>query len=382
MLISLPGLLSAQHTEKKAAMPVNLFPFFEKDKWGYINHQGKVVIQPRFIQARDFENGLSRVQTEKNLGFINDQGKVVFATSIDKPTDWTGNFSDGRAAFSVKKKCGYFDAQGNVVIDPKYDDAEDFSDGLAAVNEGAKPAAFPRPYLEGGKWGFINKTGRRVIPMHFDRVSGKGFSGGVAIVKFGDIFQCIDKAGKVLFKLESKIDGPRRKVLGANGFSEGLAAVEIMLDDKDIRKGFIDKTGKLAIEPRFDDAQDFSQGLAAVALGKKWGYVDESGQVVIEPQFNGAKAFSEGLAGVRKGERWSFIDKKGKAVIAGEFNDVERHKGGLARVHEGGSFVRTEDGPGFWSGGAWFYIDKQGRKIHRCRPDGVKGAPKYGKEYE
>ena len=114
--------------------------------------------------------------------------------------------------------------------------------------------------------------------------------------------------------------------------------------------------------------------------------MDRSGRVVIQPQFEEAQKFSEGLAAVRKGEHWRYIDKQGKAVItgagagAGRFNDAEGFTNGLARVHEGGRFERTNDGPSYWSGGAWFYIDRKGEKVRRCRNDDVQFAPGYGKE--
>jgi len=34
--------------------------------------------------------------------------------------------------------------------------------------------------------------------------------------------------------------------------------------------GFIDKSGKYIIEPQFDLAGDFAEGLAAAEVGKKW----------------------------------------------------------------------------------------------------------------
>ena len=60
--------------------------------------------------------------------------------------------------------------------------------------------------------------------------------------------------------------------------------------------GFIDKSGKVVIEPQFDSASNFSEGFACVEKDGKWGFIDKSGKVVIEPQFDDADAFSEGLA--------------------------------------------------------------------------------------
>ena len=51
--------------------------------------------------------------------------------------------------------------------------------------------------------------------------------------------------------------------------------------------GFIDKSGKMVIEPQFDDEIDiagsFIAGLACVRKDGKEGFIDKNGKVVIEP---------------------------------------------------------------------------------------------------
>jgi len=39
-----------------------------------------------------------------------------------------------------------------------------------------------------------------------------------------------------------------------------------------------DKTGKFVINPQFDNAASFSDGLARVEVGNKWGYIDKTGK--------------------------------------------------------------------------------------------------------
>jgi len=102
------------------------------------------------------------------------------------------------------------------------------------------------------------------------------------------------------------------------GFSEGLALVSI--EDEGIGKyGYIDKTGKIIINPQFDDAESFSEGLAAVRIGDyrtgKYGYIDRTGKIVINPQFDYASYFLGGHAHVKIGDKWNDIDKAGKIVI-------------------------------------------------------------------
>jgi hypothetical protein len=88
--------------------------------------------------------------------------------------------------------------------------------------------------------------------------------------------------------------------------------------------GFIDKQGKLVINPQFDRAENFVDGLAPVRIGDektgKWGFIDKQGKLVINPQFDEIVAdwdvefsFKEKSIPVRIGDektgKWGFISR-------------------------------------------------------------------------
>jgi hypothetical protein len=99
----------------------------------------------------------------------------------------------------VGGKWGFIDKAGKMVIPPKYNGAWKFSEGLAAVLTGdEKP------------WGFIDKTGNMVIPSQF--------------------YLPIDPA-----------EGEFANYCGV--FSGGLAEV-FSLDSRPVTAGYIDRTGK------------------------------------------------------------------------------------------------------------------------------------------
>ena len=87
--------------------------------------------------------------------------------------------------------------------------------------------------------------------------------------------------------------------------------------------GYIDKTGKYAIKPQFDEAGGIAEGLALVRSGQKWGYIDKSGSYIIKPQFDYGWAFSEELARVYVGGKTEFIDRTGRVVFSPrQFDDA------------------------------------------------------------
>ena len=214
------------------------------------------------------------------------------------------------------KKWGYIDKTGRLIIPFKFDFAADFSEGIVAVEIK-------------GKYGYIDKTGNFVIPPRFHW--GRPFSEGLAVA----VIRHLDQKGKITFNKFGYIDRSGNMVIQPqdvesakwlSNFSEGLACV--MQNDK---FGFIDKAGQQVIPPRYGDAHPFSEGLAAVMIEGKYGYIDRSAKMVISPQFEMVGPFSEGLAYIDSNGNHGYIDKSGKMVINGkEFVEAGGFSEGLA----------------------------------------------------
>lgn len=115
-----------------------------------------------------------------------------------------------------------------------------------------------------GKWGYIDKSGKQIVPCQYDWV--------------GD-------------------------------FTGQFAPVE-----KDLMVGYVDKTGKTVIPFKFKDAREFGEGLAPATVdARKWGYIDESGQFVIEPKYKRAYPFNSSRALVYVDARDSFVPEPADA---------------------------------------------------------------------
>ena len=92
------------------------------------------------------------------------------------------------------------------------------------------------------------------------------------------------------------------------------------------------KTGEVVIPFKYDNALNFSEGLAAVELNGKWGFINKSGKEVIPLKYDSIRSFSEGFAAVVLNGKCGYINKSGKEVIPLKYDDVEDFSKGLAEV--------------------------------------------------
>lgn len=101
--------------------------------------------------------------------------------------------------------------------------------------------------------------------------------------------------------------------------------------DKSGKWGYM-QFGEWAINPRYDDAGYFSDGLAAVSLNGKWGYIGKNGSSSIPFKYEQAGVFVDGLARVKLFGKWGYIDKSGTTVIPFKFSMASDFSEGLAKV--------------------------------------------------
>lgn len=298
------------------------------------------------------------VKSSEQWGFVSTEGKYV----INPQFESAYFFSDGLALVqSSEGKFGYVGSDGKYIINANYKEATNFSDGLAfVVSEGGYPTCIDkkgeikfalkeveqaRMFSEGlapvkikGQWGFVDKKGEIVIAPQFDQV-GTFSEGLVAVANRKDKEA---SRGNLLFgyvnkKGEFVVNLQFRE---AAPFSEGLAAVS---DGE--KYGFIDKKGSYVINPQFRRTGNFREGLAPVKQGDSWGFIDKKGTFAINPQFQQAFAFSEGLAAVLSGHQFGFVDKEGKFVINPQFGVALPFTNGFAIVLGGGNkagFINKE----------------------------------------
>lgn len=196
-----------------------------------------------------------------------------------------------------------------------------------------------------GKWGYIDRRGKWVIPPRFDRPPGQ-FHSGMAPIPTSRGWRFIDRSGRIIERMP-------KSDLELTEMSEGLA---LCAQRKKTQKG------------RFHTSADYD-----------YRYVDINGRTIITPEIVSGHKFSEGLAAAlfegtngRKLSMWGYIDRKGSRVIEDKFFSAGPFVHGLAAVEVGAHFEGS-GGAGSFVGGKHGYIDRSARFV--IQPTFEKAGP-------
>ncbi|MBI3511628.1 MAG: WG repeat-containing protein [Bacteroidetes bacterium] len=228
-------------------------------------------------------------------------------------------------------KWGYLDSTGKIVIAPVYD--------------GAKPSQKKTGIVkQNKKWGVLRMDNSSIIPCAYDVVSYLPADTNTMILaqNNGLRYGYIDRNGNIVIPADLKMSKPLGEgfigftrtgkwgVMNVRGeiicpenyneilpFSEGKAAVR-----KGTKWGFIDTLGTEIIEPGFDKAGGFHNGIARANSNHKWGFIDVSGNFIVEPKYLQAGDFSVSSAPAKTRDGWGLIDKDGKWLQKPVWNKI------------------------------------------------------------
>jgi hypothetical protein len=204
------------------------------------------------------------------------------------------------------------------------------------------------PVISDGKLAVLNVTlGASKALEGWDWV-GDFDNEGVAPAKKDKLYGFVNRSGRTLI--------PPRFTNCSGGFSEGLAAVATIIPDAFMKKD-IDDIVAMDLELDYEEALT-GNGQAVATDDGLYGYIDKSGAWVIPPTFCKAKAFRDGIARVNEDRYYDngfktkacFIDRKGALVRdEGALNltfRIDMAKG-AQRIYADGSdpgFTATDEG--------------------------------------
>jgi hypothetical protein len=267
-------------------------------------------------------------------GFKDEKGEVVIAAQYDR----VHPFSEGLARVRKEGLWGYIDEDGRAVIEIQFDEAKDFSGGLAQVRLRAKEYLIDyngQDFMEtvqttqfsgirgimaikvNNKWGLIEEaTGKQLAPCKYEKIAYFAEGRDLCWVVLNNLVGFVDKTGK---------EAIAPKYNATNQFYEGICAVNLgataTLNQSPAggKWGYIDMTGKEIVPPKYDEVSTwFNQGFALVKLNGNWGAIDKTGKVIVPIHYDGMDEFpsrGEAIASVKLDGKYGFVNSMGKEIF-------------------------------------------------------------------
>ncbi len=255
------------------------------DKRGVVSLAGKPITRLVYDTILPFREGMAivgmlqrgRFKTRGKYGYLNKQGTLVV------PMEHIGldSYSEG-VAIITGGWCyyHYIDKKGNILFSLYANPASPFRGGMSAIDlMPASPGVPIKDKLyenEPWKRNFIDRRGRLLIPARYDSI-GEYVHYGVRTIKRHGKYGFLDTTGReVLPPAFDDIDydssyfwGNRRRVGQGNKF------------------GFVDTyTGHLVVPVRYEGSLPSQDSLCWLKLNEKWGAISSLGTTRIPFQYD------------------------------------------------------------------------------------------------
>ena len=355
-----------------------------KERCGYINDEGKFIIEPVFETTSDWAKEAGLVWRGGRVGSIDRNGRYIIEPRSSRLTMSGGGYSvqvngkqlltdyalrplnselwDDFYGIKLDRRLsqapeyiavgrgglyGLADGKGRVILEPKYQEigwrAHEFpllfkeNNLFGHLAESGQPISAERwdtagmfhnklaGVSRGGKCGYMDRAGLVVIPLAFDECRPFRYA-EATIVRKENAFSLVGRNGAVI-----------RDGLAEAGYpSDDGKPIAVRVQDK---WGAIDMKGNFPIAAEFDGVEplDISDPEPMMPLGPrtvafsvnvqgKHGIMDAAGKWILPPRFDQVDNDYSGdgkLATFRDGSLWGFVDLETRKATTALWDEVK-----------------------------------------------------------
>jgi hypothetical protein len=328
--------------------------------YGYVDQRGIVAIEPRFMAAKEFSQGLAAVEIDSKWGYVDTKGQLAIAPRFASAGAFASNHlalvgvENGREVYidnkgnevSPRVPAGQ---EGNILLWDGWNSPENRT---YAACQGKNCTSAWEVYCEPDAWPLLEHLFAGSMPNMFLHVNKCGLK---------------EATGKTVIKPQFDKLIPFAK---NSSWPVDAYAGKLTLARKNGRWLYIDRQGKetTLVYPAVDKLKFMENGLATATFIDPlsqhafYGLVDKQGKVQVLPLYLKIGSFAKnGLAAVNCFYGgMEYIDKNGTEAIPCEFRETTRFAdNGAAWVntqyeHQGHQLVKQE---------GWFEINENGKPI-------------------
>jgi hypothetical protein len=354
LLLTLPVI-----TTSVCAQP--FFPVKMEKKWGLIDAEGQLVLEPVYDAIGEFKRfGYAVMQKEGKVGMLNNKGhelitsryedlKVLDSTLIavmdegqwmvinlreevildkgySKIKVWNGFY----IAFTRDNKWGLVNKFGHELAEPRYDDIQ-FEEagffitrvdeqlgllsgtGRVILENKAQEVQFYNDSLYFYKvnhlWGAVDFYGLELIPPDYQ-----------SFTKISDHYIKLDnQRGNYVYSLACS------RIFRHGSYDEFYSFSPRYIIAKQNRQlGLLNWCGNLVLPVAYDEIQAYGSQKFRVKLGGKWGVVAAGGIVLIPFEYDYIAPLKDKVCVVKEGALFGMVNHKGDRVVPSIYHRISR----------------------------------------------------------
>ena len=360
-----------------------MFAFHRNGKWGYKDLTGKIIIHPKFNEAKPFnKNGLAIVSVNNKWGLVNRIGQYVAypkyshlefhdpnylyrdggysgfinAKGVEKVRGLYEDFNENDMRLKKRNyirmrqgdKYGFIKKSLDFVFEPKYSFIGNFSEGKASVGLN-------------GFIGYIDSLGNEIIPIKY--YWGSDFHKNFAAVNFEKRSKCDNRyhiypynthKPTKLYNLNTKRYYPRNySIVSYTNYSTSFTKNPYIIKPKLLvlydcdKYGFIHRNGKILVKPKYNGINIISENIIAIKKDSLWGFVDTLGNKISDFKYEQIGMYSNGVITIKNNGKWGVIDTNYNYIVKPIYDKIElegncikvRNKSGEGVVDDKGNTV-------------------------------------------
>lgn len=301
----------------------SLYPVRIDGRYGYIDRQGNMAIEPQWAYASCFQDGYAIIGNggQYENGLIDAEGKIIV------PLEYSIDCQGG--VYIVVEDCdacieyGFFDPLSQMFIAPQYQyitNSQARNNNLILVKDN-------------GKFGYVDRgNGKPEIAFLYDEpVFQAQFQDGYAITS-----KILTADDEMYFEFHlitesgDEIVFPSNICLVADVFC-GISEGRVIIQDRTTGLyGFGDMAGNIVVDPQYEMVRNYSEGYAAVSQKGLWGHIDDAGNTVqkcsyklhAEDESEFGYSFCNGIAFLQTEDDYFAIDYGGNILFRIECDEI------------------------------------------------------------
>ena len=259
-------------------------------KYGIIDYSNNKVIEANYDSIQKvFANDMYVATNAGKQILLNKEGKQILSKGFDTIEQILSS-QENAIIYTKNGKYGVMSIEDNsIIVKPEYDSLKETKTGILIAQKD-------------GKYGIINLQSEEKIPFNYTSISYN---------KKADIYVAEDSefnSAVLNSNLEVKLTGILIDLNDIKGYikmrindeykyynfkfeeqqeSDIYPNKTLFISKKNGKYGLVDKTGKVIVDYKYDDAIDQNEcGYVAVKKDGKWGSIDSKGNLVQEPIYD------------------------------------------------------------------------------------------------